>query len=109
MLWSRRKCLGLEVCAEDDFMLLQEGESELEEVERELGSKQAKTGGKNGINGDAGRKAGIIGHVKALFPPVFLEAFVLTFLAEWGDRSQVIILQCLSGGVCQWISAAALS
>jgi putative Ca2+/H+ antiporter (TMEM165/GDT1 family) len=72
-------------------MLLQEGESELEEVERELGSKQAKTGGKTGINGDAGRKAGIMGHLKALFPPVFLEAFVLTFLAEWGDRSQVII------------------
>jgi len=58
-------------------------------VERELGSKQAKTGGKAGVNGDAGRKAGILGQLKTLFPPVFLEAFVLTFLAEWGDRSQV--------------------
>lgn len=25
---------------------------------------------------------------RRLFSPVFLEAFVLTFLAEWGDRSQ---------------------
>ena len=74
----------------------QEGESELEEVERELGSKQAKAGGKGGMNGDAGRKPGLLGQLKRLFPPVFLEAFVLTFLAEWGDRSQVNFLaSCL--------------
>ena len=24
-----------------------------------------------------------------LFSPVFVEAFILTFLAEWGDRSQI--------------------
>ena len=23
-----------------------------------------------------------------IFPPIFLQAFTLTFLAEWGDRSQ---------------------
>ena len=68
---------------------LQEGESELEEVERELGSKQAKAGSKAGVNGDAGRKAGYFGQLKTLLPPVLVEAFVLTFLAEWGDRSQV--------------------
>ena len=27
--------------------------------------------------------------MRRIFSPVFLEAFVLTFLAEWGDRSQV--------------------
>lgn len=26
---------------------------------------------------------------KGLFSPIFLEAFTLTFLAEWGDRSQI--------------------
>lgn len=26
---------------------------------------------------------------KWLFSPVLIEAFVLTFLAEWGDRSQI--------------------
>ena len=25
----------------------------------------------------------------AIFSAVFLEAFILTFLAEWGDRSQI--------------------
>ena len=69
--------------------MLQEGESELEEVERELGSKQAKAGNKASMNGDAGRKAEYLGQLKTLLPPVFVEAFALTFLAEWGDRSQV--------------------
>ena len=68
----------------------QEGESELEEVERELGSKQAKVSGKGGLNGDTGKKPGVLGRLKKLLPPIFLEAFVLTFLAEWGDRSQVL-------------------
>ena len=27
--------------------------------------------------------------LRALLNPVFLEAFLLTFLAEWGDRSQI--------------------
>ena len=31
-----------------------------------------------------------------LISPVFLQAFTLTFLAEWGDRSQV----CLVRPVC---------
>ncbi|CAK0783390.1 hypothetical protein CVIRNUC_006589 [Coccomyxa viridis] len=66
-----------------------EGESELEEVERELGSKQAKASSKGGLNGDAGKKPGVLGRLKKLLPPIFLEAFVLTFLAEWGDRSQI--------------------
>ena len=36
-----------------------------------------------------------------IFSAVFLEAFVLTFLAEWGDRSQIatIILAAREVGV----------
>ena len=59
-------------------------------MERELGSKQAKASSKGGLNGDAGKKPGVLGRLKKLLPPIFLEAFVLTFLAEWGDRSQVL-------------------
>ena len=59
-------------------------------MERELGSKQAKASSKGGLNGDAAKKPGVLGQLKKLLPPVFLEAFVLTFLAEWGDRSQVV-------------------
>lgn len=31
----------------------------------------------------------MMGMVKGMVSPVLLEAFTLTFLAEWGDRSQI--------------------
>ena len=69
----------------------QEGESELEEVERQLGAGKppAKSGSKAALNGGDGAEKGRGAGLKRLLPPVLLEAFVLTFLAEWGDRSQV--------------------
>ncbi len=70
-------------------MLFQEGASEYEEVEKELGSKAAKSGSKGSLNGEGDAKGKSNGQLlRRLFSPVFLEAFVLTFLAEWGDRSQ---------------------
>lgn len=38
-----------------------------------------------GVRGRGGRRAGIFGMVSR----IFLQAFTLTFLAEWGDRSQI--------------------
>ncbi|GAQ92869.1 hypothetical protein KFL_011750020 [Klebsormidium nitens] len=49
---------------------------EIEEVEDKLG-----TGVQN--------KSATRRFFARLFTPVFLEAFILTFLAEWGDRSQI--------------------
>jgi hypothetical protein len=46
-----------------------------------------KSGSKGNLNGEGETKDR--GMLRRLFSPVFLEAFVLTFLAEWGDRSQV--------------------
>jgi putative Ca2+/H+ antiporter (TMEM165/GDT1 family) len=65
---------------------LQEGPSEYEEVERELGSKTLKVS----TNGqDLPKDKGSTLFLRRIFSPILLEAFVLTFLAEWGDRSQV--------------------
>lgn len=60
-------------------------ESELEEVEKEL------QGGKNGASVDDSKvKCGAFIHqLRRLVSPILLEAFTLTFLAEWGDRSQI--------------------
>jgi len=52
-----------------------EAEDDIEEVEKALRSGKAKTGWRAQL----GR----------ILTPVFIEAFVLTFLAEWGDRSQI--------------------
>jgi len=86
----------------------QEGESELDEVERELGAKAKGSEPVNGrsANGDGKPKqlrkadSSIRRIAQNVLSPVFVEAFVLTFLAEWGDRSQIatIGVTCLPGG-----------
>ena len=67
------------------------GESELAEVEAELGGglggddKMKKAEGQKG----RGWRNSITSATGGLLSPVFLETFVITFLAEWGDRSQI--------------------
>jgi putative Ca2+/H+ antiporter (TMEM165/GDT1 family) len=51
-------------------------------VERELGS-----GGKQAEENRPSK--GVQQVLRRYFSPVFVEALVLNFLAEWGDRSQV--------------------
>jgi putative Ca2+/H+ antiporter (TMEM165/GDT1 family) len=58
-------------------------QEEMSEVEEKLGA------GLPGSN-DTTRSIGRIRRALAkICTPIFLEAFVLTFLAEWGDRSQI--------------------
>jgi putative Ca2+/H+ antiporter (TMEM165/GDT1 family) len=65
----------------DAYTHTDEGGSELEEVEKELSGNNSK---------DAARKTSAVMRVLyMLFSQVFLKAFTLTFLAEWGDRSQI--------------------
>ncbi|KAL3134679.1 hypothetical protein ABBQ32_007684 [Trebouxia sp. C0010 RCD-2024] len=67
--------------------------SEWDEAEKDVKAAEAakaQSGNKptNGrINGSSERRQQDI--LCQLFSPVFLEAFVLTFCAEWGDRSQI--------------------
>ena len=80
-----------------DHVPAQEGESELEEVEKEF---QAKAKGSGPANGRSANGDGKVNQTRKgesslrriaqdVLSPVFVEAFVLTFLAEWGDRSQI--------------------
>lgn len=77
----------------DTYLGGDDGESELEQVEQELAAGGA--GSKRTLNGsdDGGGKTKPappwVALAGALFSPVFLKAFTLTFLAEWGDRSQI--------------------
>lgn len=74
-------------------------ESELEQVEQELSSSNAH-GSKRGMDSDdAAKKAAspLSRLLGALFSQVFLKAFTLTFLAEWGDRSQIATIGCGDG------------
>merc|ERR1719233_2395107 len=78
-------------------------EDEIKDVEAQLNESQTlkKLRQKNGtpgieaedFNEKLGRRFGVRQTVEAMFQnvldPVFLEALILTFLAEWGDRSQL--------------------
>lgn len=69
----------------------QGGESELDQVEQEL-SNSNSSGSKRSLVGEDGekkREQALTRVLYMLFSPVFLKAFTLTFLAEWGDRSQI--------------------
>ena len=69
--------------------------SEWEEAEKDVKAAEAakaKQGAKptNGNGKAIGKTNGKDQDVLSqLFSPVFLEAFILTFCAEWGDRSQI--------------------
>eukprot|EP00197_Chlamydomonas_leiostraca_P009085 CAMPEP_0202873186 /NCGR_PEP_ID=MMETSP1391-20130828/22772_1 /ASSEMBLY_ACC=CAM_ASM_000867 /TAXON_ID=1034604 /ORGANISM="Chlamydomonas leiostraca, Strain SAG 11-49" /LENGTH=244 /DNA_ID=CAMNT_0049554367 /DNA_START=9 /DNA_END=743 /DNA_ORIENTATION=- len=75
-------------------------ESELEQVEQELANMSNKKSDKD-VRSEAGQANGGSPHkpraapgvgskmLTMLFSQIFLKAFSLTFLAEWGDRSQI--------------------
>ncbi len=81
---SHALCLPLVACC-----TAQGGESELDQVEQELSSSNT-SGSKRSLSEDDKKSSkAIMRLLYMLFSPVFLKAFTLTFLAEWGDRSQI--------------------
>jgi putative Ca2+/H+ antiporter (TMEM165/GDT1 family) len=75
----------------------EEAQNELDEITSELKEKDdvekiesVETGG--GVVDEVKHssfKEGLINLCQFLFSPVFVQTFILTFLAEWGDRSQI--------------------
>jgi len=87
---------GLKMGYDGIHMTHEEAQQELEEVSAELKEKDdveliesAETGGVADETQSSGFKEGLINLCQFLFSPVFVQTFILTFLAEWGDRSQI--------------------
>ena len=86
---------GLKMAYDSYYMSGEEAEHEMEEIVSELKEKDdveriesAETGGIDEADHSC-FKEGLVNLCQFIFSPIFVQTFVLTFLAEWGDRSQI--------------------
>jgi len=85
---------GLKMLKEGYYMSPEDAQEEMEEVQEEL-RKKDDAEKMNDVEGgmlDSPIKtatSGISSVLKLLFSAIFIQAFTMTFLAEWGDRSQL--------------------
>ncbi|TRY94937.1 hypothetical protein DNTS_013090 [Danionella cerebrum] len=86
---------GVRMLREGLRMSPDEGQEELEEVQAEIKKKDEELQRYKLANGapdvETGTAANILPQRKwpSLISPIFIQALTLTFLAEWGDRSQL--------------------
>jgi putative Ca2+/H+ antiporter (TMEM165/GDT1 family) len=121
-------CFGIRMFYDGYHMTEEDAKHELEEVTQELQDKEdlellqrAEAGSAN-LDEDAQDNSGLVGGepstpskdaasrkkqssglvnlFQLLFSPVFVQTFIMTFLAEWGDRSQIATIALAAAHVC---------
>ncbi|CAN2388607.1 Golgi calcium ion transport [Pristimantis euphronides] len=85
---------GIRMLREGLKMSPDEGQEELEEVQAEIKRKDEELQRTKLLNGPSDLESGVGPAVPKkrwmqFISPIFVQAFTLTFLAEWGDRSQL--------------------
>ncbi|XP_008560235.1 transmembrane protein 165 [Microplitis demolitor] len=84
---------GLKMLKDGYYMAPTEGQEELEEVQLDLRKREDEYEKEEIVTTIQDPETGVIKKSKAnpwmLISRIFLQAFSLTFLAEWGDRSQL--------------------
>ncbi|KAF9088697.1 hypothetical protein BGX23_007157 [Mortierella sp. AD031] len=129
-------CFGIRMFYDGYHMTEEDAQHELEEVTQELQDKEdlemlqrAEAGSAassepntdensidtSGLIGGArsgGSKkkeaSGLVNLFQLLFSPVFVQTFVMTFLAEWGDRSQIATIALAAAHNMVWVSIGAV-
>lgn len=118
LFWS----FGLRMLYEGYHMDPNEGNEEMQEVELELKEVEDRDRTKNLENLEVGglnptdeedkenhsksikstlvqAKEGLMNLMQLVFSPVFVQTFILTFLGEWGDRSQISTIALAAANV----------
>ncbi|KAF9204522.1 hypothetical protein BGZ49_005206 [Haplosporangium sp. Z 27] len=127
-------CFGIRMIYDGYYMTEEDAKHELEEVTQELQDKegdlellQRAEAGSPAANSDENaddisnlvgssrsstlkksQSSGIVNLFQLLFSPVFVQTFVMTFLAEWGDRSQISTIALAAAHNMIWVSVGAV-
>jgi len=87
---------GVKMLKEGHDMSADEGQEEYEEVQADLRRREEEAEKDPELGGAVGNSAGkpasstsFSRFLRRFFPRIFLQSLTLTFLAEWGDRSQI--------------------
>ncbi|KAF9540704.1 hypothetical protein EC957_003888 [Mortierella hygrophila] len=124
-------CFGIRMFYDGYHMTEEDAKHELEEVTQELQDKEdlemlqrAEAGSaadsEANMDENSGDTSGLVDRSSAphskneasgvvnlfqlLFSPVFVQTFVMTFLAEWGDRSQIATIALAAAHNMIWVS-----
>ncbi|CAO3597020.1 unnamed protein product [Absidia cylindrospora] len=127
LFWS----FGLRMVYEGYHMDPNEGNEEMQEVEEELKqvedrdrAKHLETMEVGGLEAETDQqqqqqqppvtspanafvraKEGLMNLMQLVFSPVFVQTFILTFLGEWGDRSQISTIALAAANNVYWVTA----
>ncbi|KAG0312049.1 hypothetical protein BGZ97_011468 [Linnemannia gamsii] len=125
-------CFGIRMFYDGYHMTEEDAKHELEEVTQELQDKEdlemlqraeagsaadseanqdensrdtsGLVGGSSIPHSKKKEASGIVNLFQLLFSPVFVQTFVMTFLAEWGDRSQIATIALAAAHNMVWVS-----
>ncbi|KAI8068574.1 hypothetical protein BC940DRAFT_237537 [Gongronella butleri] len=111
---------GLRMLYEGYHMDPNEGNEEMHEVEEELKEVEDRDRAKHlealevgGLEAaESQRKVsplsqateGLMNLLQLVFSPVFVQTFILTFLGEWGDRSQISTIALAAANDVYWVT-----
>ncbi|KAI8380610.1 hypothetical protein EDC96DRAFT_434144 [Choanephora cucurbitarum] len=113
-------CFGLRMMYEAYHMDEAAGNEEMQEVEEELKTvedrehanklEELEVGGlENAAHAPTSQaekaKEGLMNLMQLVFSPVFVQTFVLTFLGEWGDRSQISTIALAAANNVYYVTA----
>ncbi|KAG0284057.1 hypothetical protein BGZ96_011592 [Linnemannia gamsii] len=125
-------CFGIRMFYDGYYMTEEDAKHELEEVTQELQDKEdlemlqraeagsaadseanqdensqdtsGLVGGSSIPHSKKKEASGVVNLFQLLFSPVFVQTFVMTFLAEWGDRSQIATIALAAAHNMVWVS-----
>ncbi|KAH8548873.1 hypothetical protein BGW37DRAFT_430352 [Umbelopsis sp. PMI_123] len=109
-------CFGIKMLNEAYHMKGDEAQEEMAEVEEELMEAEDRDNLRKinaeevgGLETSDEKKTekfmeGIVNLMQLVFSPVFVQTFILTFLGEWGDRSQISTIALAAANNVYWVT-----